>query len=234
MIWTLLYDANKRVVKLIDSATLIDYVDIYDYFYHGADTLPYKLSYRTERPDPSVNDTILTYFYYNSMGQRIKDSVFNRDDIGSSYEVSTYQYLPGKIYGHKRDSLSNGIGHSTWSIYDTATVENGNIVANIKYGPQDTIYSTFTYDSNPSPFFKLSHFKTFALFPSGHTYSYDMYHINNRLKAYETNSSTVFIYDEDLTGKYFYKPNRFPYHMSVVPPEYPTETYKISYVYQAL
>lgn len=237
-IWTYTYDANKRVIHLSDSSSVIgaNYLASWQYFYYGNDTIPYKSTYTVQGPGYISTDSLITYFYYNASGQRIKDSVINQNGAVNDYTKNFYQYLPGKIYGLTKDSTYNGFAYVVYLTFDSATIINGNIVnnkRNFNYSA-DSVISIFTYDDKPAPFAKLSNFKTFEIFPFGETFFYEMPQNNNRLKANEYSSGTGYLFEEDFTGKYIYKPNGYPSQIYYPDPADPALIYKISFVYKAL
>ena len=234
--WTYTYDAIKRVVNLRDSSSVIGavYVAGWQYFYFGNDTLPYKSTYNVQGSGFNPTDSLISYFYYNSSGQRIKDSIIDKNNGENNYAKNYYQYPTGKIYGLCKDSTYNGTGYVINLTYDTAMLANGNIIHNRKYSNSDSIISTFTYDNKPSPFSKLSNYKTFDIFPFGETFFYEMPQLNNRLKANEHISGTGFSFDEDFTGKYLNKLNGYPYQIYYPDPSNPSFIYKVSFVYKSL
>jgi hypothetical protein len=237
-IWTYTYDANKRVILLSDSSDVIgaSYVANWQYFYNGNDTIPYKSIYTVLGPGYNSADSLISYFYYNASGQRIKDSVIDQNGTANDYRKNFYQYLPGKIYGISKDSTYNGFAYVVYLTFDSATVVNGNILYNKKYfySSADSVISTFTYDDKPAPFERLSNFKTFEMFPFGETFFYEMPQNNNRLKANEFSSGTGYLFEEDFTGKYIYKSNGYPSQIYYPDPADPALIYKISFVYKAL
>ncbi len=240
-IWTYTYDANKRVIRMKAVSAEIGYPEFSDnqYFYNGSDTLPYKSIYIYGDGNTFQLDTTISYFYFNSLGKRIKDSVLLLSNGTSlTYSLNYYQYSGDKIYGLAKDSTIDYSGTYVNKTFDTATVLNGNIVFNVKHGDYSrTVISSFNYDDKPSPFAKLSNSKTYIIFPSGETLHKHMPQINNRLKVREesfNNGISYYLYDEDLTGKYLYKPNGYPYQIYYPDPSDPSFIYKVSFVYKSL
>ncbi len=220
------YDASKRVIKLKDSAwhPTFDYRTATTvYFYQGNDTLPYKSTQTTvwyaAKPDQVIN----SFYYYNTAGLRIKDSVITP----SNHYVALQQYLPGKIVSSRVDSFFSA---PTYNYYYTETRKDtaiqdvsGNVISNVSRRGTAYVYqSTVTYDNHPSPFIKLSNSKTLALFPTGETLVMEMPQTNNRLKILETSSlhgqTPIVQYNNDLTGKYIYKANGYPAQITITDP----------------
>jgi hypothetical protein len=241
-ITTYTYDANKRVIRMRVLSTSISDPEFEDqqYFYNGSDTLPFKAIFFSGGHGATFQlDTTISYFYFNSLGQRIKDSVIQMNNGARlTYSLYYYQYAGDKIFGFAKDSSVDFSGSFVNRIFDTATVLDGNIVFNVKHDDYArTIVSSFSYDHQPSPFAKLSNFKTYSIFPFGETLYDQMPQINNRLKAREeifNNGISFYIYDEDLTGKYLYKPNGYPYEIYYPDPLDPASIYKVSFVYGSL
>lgn len=173
IISTLHYDANKRVVSIIDSITkpLTPWMS-YNYYYNGADTIPYKSIFinSENQADP---DSVTHYFFYNTQGQKIKDSVKSVYSGTSYFKVQNISYAPGKIYG------------ITDASRDTASLDaNGNILLNKHYILSGSTYkldvtSIYTYDSHPHPFAKLSNHIAQQQFPNGETLYYEYMGNNN-------------------------------------------------------
>jgi hypothetical protein len=217
------YDASKRLIRLKDSVwnPTSDYRTVTTvYSYTGTDTLPYRSTETTVWYLPQPNQVVNSFYFYNTTGLRIKDSVI----APTRHYVATQQYPAGKIISYRTDSIFSGAGNS-FSYKeirkDTAlTNTDGNVTYNISYRGTAYIYrSTVTYDNHPNPFMKPSNAKTLALFPTGETLIMEMPQRYNRLKIVETssynNQTPIVQYDNDLTGKYTYKTNGYPAQISV-------------------
>lgn len=224
------YDAQKRVVSLVDSIkTVSGIIENYTvkYSYNGNDSLPNKKFEIYTLISPSIinKDTIITFYNYSLAGLKLKDSAlrfFHKISTSSgnydefSKEITTYQYVVNKISGKTTNTtLYNtfntnvGIPYST---FDTATFDiAGNLIRNERSDSLNQLFrtSTFTYDNKPNPFARLSNYKTLEVFPSGETFIDEMQAKNNRLHAVEGNLPFI-SYDDDLTGKYEYKTNGYP------------------------
>jgi hypothetical protein len=244
------YDTFKRVIKLTDepiSTPGFEEKNTSTYFYIGMDTLPNKKIEITE--SNSKSDTTVSYYYYNSEGKRIRDSTleykYSLNGNGNNFilfdkTIANYQYTANKIYGTSitTNLYNNNIPNvSSFSIeLDTATLDvNNNLIASKKWRSSNSnVYiisnqATVTYDNKPSPFYKLSNFKTLNIFPYGETFFNELQAKNNRLHIVEGYMGTG--YNEDLTGKYEYKMNGYPKQILV---NTATEIVKIIFVYKVL
>ncbi|MEO5943660.1 MAG: hypothetical protein ABIP30_07065 [Ferruginibacter sp.] len=203
------YDSQKRVINIIDSSyDTFDYsIETYTYSYNGTDTLPSSVTVVTKFQNNQPDLWLERYFYYNSIGQRIKDSTFSnyQDNI-----IENYKYTSGNIYMEGRGKALGGLP----IIFDTATLDpNKNIISNVKWYNNYKTVSTVTYDNHPSPFAKLSNYKALEVFPFGETFFYEMPQKNNRLAITESvtfNGNPQSDFDEDLTGKYSYRADGYP------------------------
>jgi hypothetical protein len=236
------YDAAKRVVNLHTSYEPVsgtgEFED-YKYFYNNNDTLPYKSVYISHQNPAVLNDTTTTFFQYNSQAKRIKDSVI-RQGLSSGFRhgpIRDYQYSGNKIYSDRIDTIDNGTSFSLVHIRDTATVLNNNVISNIhrEEGSAHSVSSVITWDNMPSPFAKLSNFKTFAVVPTGETFLSEMPQDNNRLHITETGYSSgvqTYVYEENFTGGYIYKTNGYPKEINGT--DGTGTTIKIIFVYKTL
>jgi hypothetical protein len=228
------YDALKRVITIIDAPTpSVGYLEkrTSNYFYNSIDTLPYKkieIDIFYYQPLNNNIDTTTTYYYYSVDNKRIKDSAvkfsyrLNVNGSGTNYitfskTINNYQYSSNKIYGNSITTIlysnNNTNTGNTRLVLDTATLDgNGNLVANNKwdnfYSPTLLSQATVTYDNKPSPFYKLSNFKTLNIFPYGETFFNEMQSKNNRLHIIEGTNGNGF--NDNLTGKYEYNANGYP------------------------
>ena len=249
-IYTYMLDDLKRVTQLIDSSDdntsqlLLPY-NLTQYYYHGSDTLPYKYL-QTAAPDNLWDfDTSSIFFTYNNAGLVISDS-FNSIDHGISGDyfnmaVGTYQYSGNMIFGSKNIVDRQNGNTANYTERDTAQTDaNGNIISNIRRRETSVStvgYSTITWDNNPSPFAKLSNFRTVGIFPFGETFFNELPGKNNRLHITEhkiSNGGSPFDYEEDLTGKYTYNASGYPTQIIDTDPSTPGVIYKIIFVYKSL
>lgn len=164
-----LYDNMRRHVKEIyhysnvipgdpDSAIAI-------YRYNSSDSLPYRTSgYYYVQANVYTEES---YHYYNSSGQKVKDSITN----SSNSEVHSYSYATNKIIGSSRlVDIS-----STQLFRDTAILDaTGNIIqlkesnnSNSSGTMQPFFKLTAVLDNKMNPLAKLSSFKAHPLFPAG-------------------------------------------------------------------
>lgn len=259
-IMTYYYDNLKRVVSIFDSAkNLYNYTQSkYNYFYINNDSLPYKstvYSVNAYYPTQTVfyYDTTITYHFYDNAGKNLKDSIiFSTYRVLSTFsyfsilELRDYSYGTGKIYGHKTFfPIVNNSGAMFYPQKDTAIVNaSGNIIdyKNYEFNPSSSLFelsatSVFTYDAKPSPFSKLSNFKTFGVFPSGETLFYELPQYNNRLTQNEHHSflgggSGVYY---NTTFSNSYNANGLVKEMLIydVPPD-PANFVKVTFVYKSL
>lgn len=203
---TYTYDALKRVTSVINTSDEIDIETLSIFYsYNSTDTLPYKSQLFSRSPEPFISfDTVTTYHYYDNSGQIIKDSMikaqyfaaFNRYTV--TYTIKNYSHVANKIFGSSTSFpliVPDG-GLVARDEMDTATIDvYGNIIDYRKYGYNSTsqsweldIVSTFTYDRRPSPFARLSNFKTFGVFPKGETFFLEFPQYTNRVTQRETHS----------------------------------------------
>ncbi len=174
---TFYYDASHRLTSTKDSVLDGSSTGLLteNYYYSGTDTLPYKyISVDTREGF----DSSIAYFFYNSQGQKITDSVreffssFGVSGYTGSEEVSHYKYAPGKIFGNSKNIyLLSDPQNNTEYRSDTAILDTrGNIILSIKNGSTQGLdgISTFTYDNSINIFTKLGITKTFPIFTTGY------------------------------------------------------------------
>jgi hypothetical protein len=255
-IFSYTFDNNKRVVLLTDTSDYTGPNHLYSrtqYFYNAADTLPYK-SIRFEHHNTlgvEYIDTTTTFIFFNTSGQKIKDSVISQFQNLSTYvnkeiAVHQYTYSPLKIYGATKTILFYTLGGSLNDndVTDTATLDaKGNIISNIKnrYNAAslsvEKVVSTLTYDANPSPFAHLTNFKAYMVFPSGETLLEEFVQKNNRLHTTEITSSpfsTGRFYEEDYTGQYLYRPDGYPKEIYGLDNSAPGSYARLLFIYKSL
>ena len=224
-VFTYTYDNLKRVIALTDSTSDPAAPNPYiasTYYYNGNDTLPFKT--RTYTSETSYYDTTITFHFYDVSGKKTKDSIlksFSTFPIINHYSaliVSNYSYVPGKIYGFTSYSSTS----STLAGYkDTAVLDaKGNLTSNKKYkldpsnSPNYELYvvSNIAYNNNPSPFSKLSNFKSYIVFPFGETFYEEFVQNNNRTHIDEITifgAGSTHNYAEDY-NTYYYNTNGYP------------------------
>ena len=219
-----IYDSNKRVIKLADSSYFphTDFgAETTTYYYHGNDTIPFK-SYTEEIENLNDTSSTTSFFYYNTLGQREADSVIQvAYNVWARTTMSYYSYLANNIHSLRFDSIAIGNSYYLETHKDTAVVDNrGNVISNRQAVFSDmgvnyyNVSSTVTYDDKPSPFARLSNFRTLYLLPTSETFFHEMANKNNRLKISELgtdyNGQPQHAYNEDLTGKYVYRADGYP------------------------
>jgi hypothetical protein len=190
------YDNANRVISIYDSIGISPQTNLtinnkYLYYYNNSDTLPYK-TINVDYFDSSLPpDTTVKFHFYDGTGQKIKDSILYSEYNGSNFTVWTdiqlYSYGLGKIYGEEFMSYTNSTNYDLIR-RDTGIINSyGDIVNNQKYvydpvTMSSTLFenSTHEFDNHPSPFAKLSNFKTWAIFPNGDDLAEDLpqYHQN--------------------------------------------------------
>jgi hypothetical protein len=166
-----LYDNVRRHVKEIyhysnvipgdpDSSIVI-------YRYNGSDTVPYRTSgYEYIQSSVYIEES---YHFYNSSGQKIKDSTAS-SSTSSSFIYNVHSYATNKIIG---SSVLVNIS-STEFFRDSAILDaTGNIIRLTEYsgyslGNMEPFFKlTAVLDNKPNPLAKLSSFKAHQLFPAG-------------------------------------------------------------------
>lgn len=221
------YDASKRVIsqkQYWDDGGGIALMDEYNYTYTGTDTVPSKCTnYSYDFAGGGyLKDTTITFYTY-AAGRRVKDSAVYYNTFGSgpvnAYSdttVTLYNYTASQITtevlvkgGDRLDPGSGGESRSR----DTATLDaRGNVISSTTYDSYDGgltwdffFASQFTYDTKPSPFSKLSNFKTLYLVAPPESEYYEMQSPNNRIShLYDYGSGST--EDGTYTG-FIYKPN---------------------------
>ena len=237
---TFQYDNLKRL-KLTRTFSNTDTLD-YNFFYNSNDELPFKLL-ASHHYQAGVNnnvdmDTVITYFNYDALGRRIKDSSVNISHgtlSGSgaatyfySLAVEDYSYAGNKMYGNLWDTSLISVPYSpplpSDITRDTVTFDaDGDIILNTEYAAPSflgatTFYITdqVTYDNKLSPF---ARFKKFSpnLFPySGRSTDFNtVWSSKNVLKIYETTiDNTGYDYSlgtiYDFAGLYNYNSDGLP------------------------
>jgi hypothetical protein len=238
------YDNLKRVTIMLDSTIYNSSGNLLpfsraEYFYNGNDLLPYK-AVTTTHPDSNPEyDTLVSFYTYNSAGKVIADSTLSATH-SSGYDyytkfIRSYQYNGSTATSSVVVTTTNSGGTSTSTMSDNAQLDqNGNITQNTKNRGTDVIQSTITWDNKPSPFAKLSNFQTFAIFPSGETFFYEMPKTNNRLHITETTTgSSPHFYEEDFTNKFTYNADGYPVQILDNDPTTPGAYSKVIFEYRS-
>jgi hypothetical protein len=248
------YDASRRVISIVDSSRESNADDwtingLKTYHYKGADTLPYKsVYYEFEAKNALANlqaiDTHTVFHIYDATGRNVYDSAILVDVVNDltvfefekTIRIRKYQYAANNIYAETLlwDSNRDLISRQR----DTAQKDiNGNVVSSKRFSISAGVSaltgtSTMTYDNKPSPFARLSNFRTLSVLPFGETFLYELQSNNNRLAATEDHSGGAG-YEEDLTGKYMY--NNYHYPIRVISADNSTGSYwKTVFTYKAL
>jgi hypothetical protein len=209
----IVYDNLKRVTAIIDSS--MDPAipnDSLLYFYHGTDTLPYKLVDRT-LSDPSFGYEYRdSYFFYDAQKRKTQDSVINTYvDMNGNSSVNTgvynYSYGPQSIYGEvwQVDGLVPGMQ----LIYkDTALVNAaGDITSSKRYKLIGGNYvlngtSTFTYDGHASPFSILTLKHAHRMLPNGETILGEYMAYQNIISQQEHTIDAGYDFSQTFTYEY--------------------------------
>ncbi|MFT3981977.1 MAG: hypothetical protein QM687_16035 [Ferruginibacter sp.] len=230
--WHYEYDSRKRVTSLnlfvYENGANEILIEKNTYFYNGNDSVPFKklnVDYRDALEENNIllRDSITTFYEYTTQGKNLYDSSIEIEHYwdGSSVisemiiSVNRYQYAGTVIYNDFTNVTDNPSNLIIRYGRDTShTDANGNVISNKRYeidnGVSTLRYtSTFTYDDKPSPFYRLSNFRTLILTPSGETLDYEMQVYNNRLKTYEISDQGE-TNDYDYTGDYRYFTNGYP------------------------
>ncbi|MEO7306160.1 MAG: hypothetical protein ABIR78_02905 [Ferruginibacter sp.] len=231
------YDNQKRVISMGFNTVSPD-VYMYNYFYNGADTIPFKS--RLIQVSSGSSDTTTTYHYYNSNQRNIKDSaITSRLDGGpfGSYwlytEIVRYNYAVGKRYAYT-DFIFMSPTPGSSVREDTAVVDNENNITSSKAyfsgsGLQNT--SDLTFDTHINPFRLLSNFKAHQRFPSGETLFFEYFPYNNILSLREVNHGSPV----NITKyTYTYKPNGLPETALITFNSTPPDTTRFLYRYRKL
>jgi hypothetical protein len=240
------YDNLKRLTQInifSDSTLQGNPFETYTYYYNGNDTIPYKSKNISYDDFLGQTDSLLSYFYFNSTGQRVKDSLLEHilDNTGTvmfiSQTIKNYQYVSDKIYGYENRTIILGMSQGSQTLeYDTATLDaGGNVIANRSTDGTSVPYmstSAVTYDSHLNPFSRLSNFKAFELlYPSGETLFLDFQQKNNISHITEYVNGNLHIQSD---YSYIYNLNGYPKEIIVEDPAVPGQYEKITYIYQSL
>lgn len=258
---TYYYDNLKRVISIEDTTRDVGYPRqpwlSKKYFYNGTDTIPFKsLFLHFEKSvaynNPSLTDSVITFFQYDAFGRNQSDSTFSSihnqyptpsDPFASNrYKtIQNYQYTAVKIY--RTVVATNVFGFYYGYVplgeqRDTATTDSdGNIQTMKRYSVNSGVSvlefnSVYTYDNKVNPYYRLSDFRTYSVVPHFEDFSDLFQSKNNRLKTTETDASGN-IEEQDLTGQYTYRNDGYPLTLIQTYPQVGV-TYKIIFTYKSL
>ena len=177
-VFTFNYDANKRVLLLIDSAkddSGNPLIARFRYFYNGTDTVPYKMVAVWDNLSTADDyDSTIAFYYYDATGRKLKDSILYRNYEGgtetTSLDIIKYSFGVNKMYGELTSTTFLPF-QSTEVRRDTATLNaSGDLVQTTNYVLNGTTFEReetidFTYDNKINPFKYLSLFKAHYGFP---------------------------------------------------------------------
>lgn len=213
------YDNMKRVVSMGFINPYPD-MDLYNYYYNGTDTLPFKS--RHINLSSSSLDTTVTYHVYDMNNRNLEDSAlvsrWNTGPFGMyTYlvEVAHYSYGTGKKYTYTDITVALP-APSSFVRTDTAVVDaQGNVSSSKANFSTTSLYNTsvLTYDSHVNPFSILSNFKAHQHFPSGETLFFEYFPFNNMLSLKETNQGSPV---NTTNYTYTYRSNGLPGTATVV------------------
>ncbi len=213
------YDNLNRVVTMAESPTFGDF-QVYDYYYHGNDTVPY-LKRVVERGLPSI-DTLWTYLFYDAAGKITKDSSIRLilDPGSPGPDISTYvrkfSYAPSKIYSVT--DVFPGSLSSPYQQTDTSMLDaRGNILQTNSWTmrsgvPELHSTSIFTYDDKLHPFTFMSNYRAHRDIPFGETLFLEYLPVNNILTQNETLDGFPWM---EIVNTYQYNANGLPSKMLV-------------------
>ncbi|MFT3981976.1 MAG: hypothetical protein QM687_16030 [Ferruginibacter sp.] len=221
-----IYDAQKRVVKIIDSSDVgpagaLATEKTFEYNYNGSDSIPYKSLYQKyswSSPTPAI-DSQTTFHYYDASLNRIKDSISDYSSNGTGdWFVQQYVHNSNSIY--TRQELSPGV-------FDTVAISWLDARGNITLGelePDGTFQ--YQFDANPSPFARLSNFRALEMSVSieSTTDFYLIKNSNNITKNMDLMPSESYSNTWDLTGDYSYRTDGYP---DRIRDEYDTNEFEI-------
>lgn len=165
------YDVLKRVTAVTTSSPdNTSFLEVRQYFYSGTDTMPYKYVDVTRyiAPQPlQLLDSAIRYFYYNTAGQKIKDSADDFNYSGGS--LSRTQYIAA--YDNGTSAIIANItirdvtgGGSDNKLKDTLLLDAKNNITRSKlyqYDPGTAAYTAtadikMETDNYLNPFYRLN------------------------------------------------------------------------------
>ncbi len=151
------YDAQKRLIAIKDSSLSGDENSIYQFFYNGTDTVPFKTTeaaYAT--PDSIFIESLKSYDAQNRL---LKDSSrqFHLPDITTPTDILTtyFSYSAGSFTA-QRTFESTTLTQVSYTKDTTLLDGSGNILSNKSWAVNGSstylaYASTFSYDANYAP-----------------------------------------------------------------------------------
>lgn len=206
------YDGQKRVVKIIDSSDVGPSFEIlpessYEYYYNGADTIPYKSLYQkyswASTTSPAIDSQTIFHFYDASLN-RIKDSVSSYTSNGTdNWYIRTYVHAASSITEVRE--VAPGVFENTTTRLDS----RGNMI--LGEAEPDGIFQ-YEFDNHPSPFAKLSNFRALEIWLDVESVTdfYLLKNNNNFTKNTDLWPSQSVFDVWDLTGDYTYRADGYP------------------------
>ena len=206
------YDAQKRVVQIVDSGDIGPAFSLlpersYQYSYNGSDTIPFKSLYQKYSWPPSgvvAVDSQTIFHFYDAQLNRVKDSV-------SDFSANASNIWYTRLYTYTATSITE-VTTFPGSTPDT-TVTRVDARGNIILGESDPDgLFTYEFDNNPSPFARLSNFKALRLTVDAEAagYFYQLKNTNNFTKNTDFSPSQSLFEIWDLTGDYNYRTDGYP------------------------
>jgi hypothetical protein len=208
------YDAGKRLVRISrDSMYLspgnLSYVSLYtyttDFFYNGADTMPYKkltVFDNLFHPQGSRYSETNWYFY---MGNRLlKDSAISASvqnfppSTTTDTAVALFRYAPGRIFIERSDGFSDE--------FDTLQLDARENIINSKtydsFGALE-FETIVTYDNKPNPLIRYKPFYRYIIFgPEPNEDEMNGFNNYASIKNYHRSSGSLLLVDEAYTYQY--------------------------------
>ncbi len=207
------YDVAKRVAAkrtYWDDGGGLALMDEQLYTYNGTDTLPASsklYTYDFIGGGAYHKDTTTIWYTYSS-GKLVKDSSIYISEHASTSPtdtiVTTYNYTPLQVTSSRFARTGNRFDPSDYDVYITKDVavldSRGNVISSKEYetfvisskeyetfdggATWDLLNTTdFTYDTKPSPFSRLSNFKTLQVVAPAEAWYDEMQTPNNRISS---------------------------------------------------
>lgn len=152
------YDNQKRIKRkeYTDHTSTLPFRVIDDYFYQGADTLPYKAIWWATESNFIYIDTI---FYTYANGVVAKDSSISYEPTGMhTVSVETYAISGDNVLAHRVVKVYNGSVLVEEHVSDRSFItrrQNGNIVEQTNLDDlSDFRYQAVTYNDKRDPLYK--------------------------------------------------------------------------------
>lgn len=233
------YDNLKRVIKMENinhlTATLTD-IDSVLYYYNSNDTMPFKskgiYNIRFTSSSHSIDTTYSYFFYLNN--NRVRDSILNysaNPNLPYQKNIVSYNYVANKIFSKTiiyNSPNASSLGY-VFSL-DTLILDNDkNIISAKKFFPSQGLFnSTFTYDSHPNPFYKLSNHFALDIIPEVSDITEEQVPSKNNLLTANQDYNNYIL---DYTGRYTYGLNGYPKEIN---DSYSGTVLKYFFTYKAL